>query len=71
MKGMPHKFYSVYDRHTDMPVIIHEPAKECAEKIGITLGTLRSYVSRTRKGNNRGRYDVFEDEIEEGEEDND
>lgn len=41
-----YKFYSVYDRHTDMPVIVHATAKECQAVLGITDKTFRTYVTQ-------------------------
>ena len=31
------KHYSVYNRRTDMPLIIHGTAAQCAEFLGITI----------------------------------
>lgn len=62
-----YKFYSVYDAVTDMPIIIHATAKECAEKIGINEATFRSYLSHTRSGTRKNKYEIYVDDPENGE----
>ncbi len=67
MPCRPYKFYSVYDRDTDMPLIIHGTVKECTERLGITEATFRSYVSQTRSGVRKNKYEVYVDDLEEEE----
>jgi hypothetical protein len=61
-----YKYYSVYDRKTDTPVFIHGTAVDCAKAMGVKVGTLYHYVSRTRKGTDC-KYDIFIDDPEEDE----
>ena len=58
------KYYSVYDRRTDMPVIIHGTASECMKATGLARNTFYGCVGRTRKGIKRGHYEVFADDEE-------
>lgn len=60
-----YKFYSVYERKTDRPIVIHGTAKECMEATGLTWRTFYSYVSRTKNGITRGRYEIYADEDDE------
>lgn len=62
MSCTPQKYYSVYNRHTDQPVIVHARAKECMAAVGLTPASFYSYVTRTRKGVEKGRYEIFVDE---------
>lgn len=57
--------YSVYDRKTEMPVMIYATSKECAEAMGVTLHTFYRYIhwERTGKGH-QGKWAVFEDEVD-------
>ena len=59
-----YKFYSVYMHGTDEPIIIHGSAKACAEKLGITEASLRCYLSHTRSGARKGKYEVYVDDPE-------
>lgn len=63
----PYKHYSVYDRRTDEPVVIYGTAQECMEILGVTLNTFYIYVTRTRKGFGKRKYDIYVDDPEEGE----
>ena len=67
MPCRPYKFYSVYDRDTDMPLVIHGTSKECAEQLGITEATFRSYVSHTKLGVRKNKYEVYVDDLDDGE----
>lgn len=60
-----YKFYSVYKRGTDEPVIIHATAKECCERLGITDPTFRTYVSHTKHGTRSDPYKIYLDDLEE------
>ena len=67
MMKRPFKYYSVYRRKTDMPVIIHATSHECLEVLGVTLNTFYIYVTRTNKGIKKRRYDIYVDDPEEDE----
>lgn len=58
------KYYSVYDRETDMPIAIHKKAKECAEALHITVESFYTQVTRSRNGHPTKIYEIFEDEEE-------
>jgi hypothetical protein len=62
-----YKRYSVYNRKTDMPVIIHGTTPECMAATGLTKSSFYIYVTRTRKNAKLGKYDIYEDDPEEGE----
>lgn len=64
MACRPYKFYSVYDRDTDLPIIIHATIKECVEQLGITEETFRTYVSHTKHGTRNDKYQIYVDEPE-------
>ena len=54
--------YSVYDRKTDMPVMIAGTAEECAAAMGITLNIFRTICSKTWKGTRTSkRWEIFRD----------
>ena len=56
------KYYSVYLRATDEPLVIHATAERCAELMGITIGSFFCVVSRYKTGRVReGKYEVFVD----------
>lgn len=59
-----YKFYSVYRRGTDEPVIIHATAKEICERLGFTDYTFRSYVSHTKLGTRKNKYEIYVDDQE-------
>ena len=56
------KYYSVYNRKTDMPVIIHAKTDECLRVTGVSQATFYCYVTRTRNGIKNRRYDIYVDE---------
>ena len=60
-----YKYYSVYSRDTDMPILIHATAKECQEVLGISPSTFYCYVSHSRRSTRKNKYDIFLDEDEE------
>ena len=69
MANRPRKFYSVYDRETEMPIIIHARAKEIRERLGITDQTFRTYASHTKHGTRSDKYLIYAYEPEEGDTD--
>ena len=61
--GGPQNYYSVYNRRTDEPVIIHARARECMRVAGLKSRTFYAYVTRTRQNCQiKRRYDIFVDE---------
>lgn len=63
----PRKYYSVYVKKTDEPVIIHASAPECAAAMGVTMATFRNYVTRNRTGMLYCKYEIVVDDPEEDE----
>lgn len=54
--------YSIYYRVGEMPLIIHGTAQECANAMGIALGTFYSYLSRQNAGKQElTKYLIYED----------
>lgn len=60
-KGV-YKYYSVYRRKTDMPVIIHARSSECQRVIGVSQSTFYCYVTHTRNGTRKCKYEILVDE---------
>ena len=60
-----YKYYSVYSRDTDMPILIHATAKECQAVLGVSPGTFYTYVSHSRHGTRNNKYEIFLDDNEE------
>lgn len=59
------KMYSVYDKKTDMPVIVYATAKECAKAMGIEPCSFYRYLTRIRDGRfNVRKWDIYVDEEE-------
>ena len=58
----PFKYYSVYRRKTDMPVIIHATTRECMKIMGVSQATFWCYVSHTRNGTRKCKYEIYVDE---------
>lgn len=69
MVRSPYKYYSVYKRRTDEPVVIHMSAQECIKVMGVTISTFYIYVTRTSQGLGKRKYDVYVDDREEVEDD--
>lgn len=65
MMKRPFKYYSVYRRKTDMPVIIHATSRECLEVMGVSPATFYCYVTHTRNGTRKCKYEIFVDEEDE------
>ena len=63
----PYKHYSAYNRKTDMPVIIHGTTRECMRALGVSESTFYCYVTHTRTGRRKCKYEIYVDE--EGEDD--
>lgn len=58
-------YYSVYNRKTDMPVIIHGNTLECIKAMGVSQATFYTYLSHTKHGTRKCKYEVYEDEEDE------
>lgn len=67
MSGAPYKRYSVYDRRTDMPVVIFGTSRECMDALRVTAETFYTYVTRSNNGVRNRKYDIYVDELEEAE----
>ena len=65
-----HTTYTVYDRRTDMPVIIGGTAMECAAAMRISLDSFRTIYTKLKNGSNKAtqKWEIFKDEPEEEEE---
>ena len=59
------KYYSVYRRKTDMPVIIHATIDECMKIMGVSKATFWCYTSHTKHGTRKCKYEIFVDEDDE------
>lgn len=57
--------YSVYRRKTDMPVVIHGTVWECLKVMGVSQATFYCYVSHTKYGTRKCKYEIFIDERDE------
>lgn len=62
MAKRQYKHYSVYNRKTDLPVIIHGKTSECMRTLGVSRATFYSYVAHTRNGTRKCKYEIFVDE---------
>lgn len=60
---MPKKF-SVYDRHTDLPIAINQTSRECAKALRISVKSFYRQLCRSRHGNPPKRYEIIEDKEE-------
>ncbi len=56
------KYYTVYDANTD-ELITHGTAKECAEKMNLTIESFYCAVGRARSGK-RKKYTVVEEDVD-------
>ena len=65
--------YTVYDRRTDMPVIIGGTARECAAAMGISLGSFYTIYTKSKNGSAQAtlKWEIFRDEPDEEEENDD
>ncbi len=55
------KRYSVYNRHTGLPIYIFGTAPQCAAAMGVTLGSFFSLMSKSRLRPSK-KYEFFDDE---------
>lgn len=56
-----YRYYSVYNRMTDEPIVIHGTARDCASAIHVKLESFFEYLSRQRKGLINGKWEIFEE----------
>ena len=56
--------YTVYDRHTDLPVMVNGTARECAAAMGVTLGSFRTLYAKLKNGCRHvgHRWEIYRDE---------
>lgn len=59
-----HFTYTVYDRRTDMPLVIGGTARECAAAMGLTLGSFHTIWTRLKNGNKKAtrKWEIFRDD---------
>lgn len=57
-------YYTVYDRRTDLPVIIGGTARECAAAMKISLGSFHTIYTKLKKGNKKAtrKWEIFRDD---------
>ena len=60
----PRKYYSVYNRKTDLPVFVHGRASECCEAMGVTRATFYHYRTRNKTGFLPCKYEIIVDDEE-------
>ena len=62
--------YTVYDRRTDLPVIIGGTARECAAAMKIKFSSFHGIYTKLKNGNQKAsrKWEIFRDDPEEMEE---
>lgn len=62
--------FSVYNRRTDLPVIIGGTARECAAAMKIELGSFYTIYTKLKNGHKKAsrKWEIFRDDPEEMEE---
>lgn len=65
---MGYKRYSIYRTKDDFPIAIFQPAQCCADILGISVDTFRSYFSRQRHGFYARGVRIYEDDTSDMEE---
>ena len=68
MPKRPYRYYSVYNRKTNMPVFIHGTTSECCASMGVTVNTFYHYVHRNKTGKWYCKYEIFVEDREEDDE---
>lgn len=68
MSCTQYKYYSVYNRRTDLPVCVHGKRDECMAATGLSETSFYTYVTRTRRGDKKGRYEIYVDEEDDDDE---
>ncbi len=54
--------YSVYERGTDRPIMIHGTSAECAGALRIGIPSFYKQIQRSRQGQPSQKYEIFTDE---------
>ena len=59
----PLHYYTVYNRHTDFPVIIGGNANECAAAMKITVNSFYTIFTKLKNGNEMAsrKWEIFRD----------
>ena len=62
--------YTVYDARDGLPVAVSLTARQCAEAMGVTLGSFRTLYTKLKNGCPAvgHRWEIFKDETDELEE---
>ena len=57
-------YYTVYDRRTDLPLIIGGTARECAAAMKIDLGSFHTIYTKLKNGNKKAtrKWEIFRDD---------
>lgn len=57
-------YYTVYNRRTDLPVIIGGTARECAAAMKISIGSFYTIYTKLKNRNNRStrKWEIFRDD---------
>lgn len=58
--------YTVYNRRTDLPVIIGGTARQCAAAMGITYGSFHTTYTKLKNGHKKAsrKCEIFRDDPE-------
>ena len=58
-----HCTYTVYDRRTDMPLVIGGTARECAAAMGVSLGSFHTIYTKLKNGSRKAtrKWEIFRD----------
>lgn len=62
--GAVNNYYTVYNRRTDLPVVIGGSARECAAAMKISLGSFHTIYTKLKNGNKRAtrKWEIFRDD---------
>lgn len=61
----PYRYYSVYNRKTDLPVFVHGTSVECMRAMGVRPRTFYSYVSHNQRKSRICKYEIIGEDPEE------
>ena len=59
------RWYSVYRKEDDMPIMIHGLSSECAAAMGITKNSFYRYMVQSEHGVKGRKYEIFVDDPDE------
>jgi hypothetical protein len=51
--------YSVYEQGTDKPIFIYGTAAECANSLGVSVGSFYKQIWRARNGMPPQKYQIY------------